>query len=67
MIVFFGDGEAALSYLTENKTEPFIIFSDIDMPKLNGMELRAKIRENEELRISQFHICFFPQWRNRRM
>ena len=58
-IIFFGDGEAALTYLTENKTEPFIIFSDINMPKLNGMELRAKIHENEELRIKSIPYLFF--------
>ncbi|TRW23661.1 response regulator [Flavobacterium zepuense] len=58
-IVFFGDGEAALTYLTGTKTEPFIIFSDINMPKLNGMELRAKIHENEELRIKSIPYLFF--------
>ncbi|SFS61726.1 response regulator [Mucilaginibacter polytrichastri] len=58
-IIFFGDGEAALHYLTETKIEPFIIFSDINMPKLNGMELRAKIHENEELRIKSIPYLFF--------
>jgi len=58
-IVFFGDGEAALAYLTSVQTEPFIIFSDINMPKLNGMELRAKIHENEELRIKSIPYLFF--------
>lgn len=58
-IVFFGDGEAALSYLTGTKIKPFIIFSDINMPKLNGMELRAKIHENEELRIKSIPYLFF--------
>jgi CheY-like chemotaxis protein len=58
-IIFFGDGEAALNYLTGTKTEPFIIFSDINMPKLNGMELRAKIHENEELRIKSIPYLFF--------
>jgi len=58
-IVFFGDGEAALNYLTGTKIEPFIIFSDINMPKLNGMELRAKIHENEELRIKSIPYLFF--------
>lgn len=58
-IVFFGDGEAALTYLTGTSIEPFIIFSDINMPKLNGMELRAKIHENEELRIKSIPYLFF--------
>jgi len=58
-IIFFGDGEEALKYLTEIKIEPFIIFSDINMPKLNGMELRAKIHENEDLRIKSIPYLFF--------
>ncbi len=36
-IVFFGDGEKALEYLTKIYIEPFLILSDINMPKLNGM------------------------------
>ena len=58
-IVFFGDGEEALAYLIETKVEPFIIFSDINMPKLNGMELRAKIHENEDLRGKSIPYLFF--------
>lgn len=58
-ILFFGDGESALEYLTGTKIEPFIIFSDVNMPKLNGMELRAKIHENEELRLMSIPYLFF--------
>ena len=58
-IKFFADGEAALEYLTGTTIEPFIIFSDINMPKLNGMELRAKIHENEDLRIKSIPYLFF--------
>lgn len=58
-IVFFSNGVTALSHLTETKIEPFIIFSDINMPKLNGMELRAKVHENEQLRIKSIPYLFF--------
>lgn len=58
-IIFFGDGEQALDYLTGTSIEPFIIFSDINMPKLSGMELRAKIHENEDLRIKSIPYLFF--------
>jgi len=58
-IIFFSDGELALKYLTDTEVEPFIIFSDINMPKLNGMELRAKIHENENLRIKSIPYLFF--------
>jgi CheY-like chemotaxis protein len=58
-IIFFSDGEAALDYLNKNEVEPFIIFSDINMPKLSGMELRNKIHENENLRIKTIPYLFF--------
>lgn len=58
-IIFFSDGEQALDYLTDTSIEPFIIFSDINMPRLSGMELRAKIHENEDLRIKSIPYLFF--------
>ena len=58
-IIFFGDGEKALSYLTETSVEPFIIFSDINMPRLSGMELRNKVHQNEDLRLKSIPYLFF--------
>ena len=58
-ILFFGDGELALDYLVNNRVEPFIVFSDINMPKLNGMELREKIHNNEDLRLKSIPYLFF--------
>lgn len=45
--------------MTLTSIEPFIIFSDINMPKLNGIELRAKIHENEDLRMKSIPHLFF--------
>jgi two-component SAPR family response regulator len=58
-IIFFGDGELALEFLINTDTEPFIIFSDINMPKLNGVELREKVHNNEDLRIKSIPYLFF--------
>lgn len=58
-VIFFSEGEEALKYLTETLIEPFIIFSDINMPRLSGMELRNKIHENEDLRIKSIPYLFF--------
>ena len=58
-IVFFSDGEQALDYLSGDSIEPFIIFSDINLPRLTGMELREKIHENENLRIKSIPYLFF--------
>jgi len=58
-IIFFYDGQEALAYLTSESIEPFIVFSDINMPKLNGIELRTQIHENESMRIKTIPYLFF--------
>ncbi|HEX8270782.1 MAG TPA: response regulator [Flavobacterium sp.] len=58
-IIFFDQAEKALEYLINTNVEPFIIFSDINMPKLSGMELRNKIHENEDLRLKSIPYLFF--------
>ncbi|HET9431241.1 MAG TPA: response regulator [Chitinophagaceae bacterium] len=58
-IIFFGDAQKALEYLTNTDIEPFLILSDINMPRLNGMELRDKIHTNEDLRIKCIPYLFF--------
>ncbi|MFN0082255.1 MAG: response regulator [Ferruginibacter sp.] len=58
-IIFFSDGQEALTYLTAETNEPFIVFSDINMPRLNGMELRKQIHENENIRIKTIPYLFF--------
>ena len=56
---YFPDGESALAHLIKEPTEPFLILSDINMPKLNGMELKEKIQNNENLRLKCIPYLFF--------
>ena len=58
-IIFLNNGQEALTYLTANTIEPFIVFSDINMPKLNGIELRKQIHENEDMRLKTIPYLFF--------
>lgn len=58
-LIFFGNGVLALEYLTDTDIEPFLIISDINLPKLNGMELREKIYNNENLRLKCIPFLFF--------
>ena len=58
-LIFFTDSTLALKYLTETDIEPFLVLSDINMPKLNGMELREKIHNNEDLRMKSIPYLFF--------
>jgi CheY-like chemotaxis protein len=58
-IIFFSEGEKALEYLQATDVEPFIIFSDINMPRLSGIELRDQIHQNEDLRLKSIPYLFF--------
>lgn len=58
-VIFFGDSLEALEFLTNTEVEPFIVLSDINMPKLNGMDLREKIHNNEDLRMKSIPYLFF--------
>ncbi len=58
-IIFFEDGLSALEYLTSTYIKPFIIFSDINLPKLSGIELRERIHQNEDLRLKSIPYLFF--------
>ncbi len=58
-LVFFADSLQALAYLTDTEIEPFLVLSDINMPKLSGLELREKIHNNEDLRLKSIPYLFF--------
>jgi CheY-like chemotaxis protein len=58
-IIFFSNGEKALSYLNETTAMPFLILSDINMPRLNGMELKKKIYTDAALQIKCIPYLFF--------
>ena len=48
-IIYFQDGNDALVYLNKSEVQPFLILSDINMPKLNGFDLRNKIFTDQQL------------------
>ena len=58
-ILFFHDGEGALNFLNEGDVVPFLILSDINLPKLDGFELREKIRTDAQLDIKCIPYLFF--------
>ena len=58
-LIFFTDGEKALHFLNQPKVVPFIILSDINMPKLTGFELRKKLKTDAELAIKCIPYLFF--------
>ena len=57
--MFFFDGQEALDYINKSEILPFLILSDINMPKLNGFELRNKLKTDAELNIKCIPYLFF--------
>lgn len=64
-VVFFRDGEKALEYLNSEDTYPFLILSDVNMPKMNGFELRNTIQTSEQLHIKCIPYLFFSTSANK--
>ena len=58
-IIFFSDPQKALDFLSRADTTPFLILSDINMPKLSGFELRNKLRIDAQLQIKCIPYLFF--------
>ena len=65
-IIYFTDGNDALEYLNKAEVQPFLILSDINMPKINGFELRNKIFTNEQLQTKCIPYLFFTTGANKK-
>jgi CheY-like chemotaxis protein len=64
---FFADGESALGFLNSTSVNPFLILSDINIPKLDGFALRSKIRMDADLQRKCIPYLFFSTASNQRM
>lgn len=49
-VKFFSDAESALAYLYESNEVPFLIVSDINMPRMDGIAFKKKIDASDMLR-----------------
>lgn len=58
-VKFFFSGEEALAFINLTDEAPFLILSDINMPKLNGFELRQKLRTDDKLNTKCIPYLFF--------
>src|SRR5678809_381702 len=58
-LLFFGDGQEALDFLNSSEVIPFIILSDINMPKLDGFALSSKIKMDAKLQLKCIPYLFF--------
>ena len=58
-LFFFTDGQQALDFLNSSEAIPFLILSDINMPKLDGFALRDKIKTDAKLQLKCIPYLFF--------
>lgn len=55
---FFTDGESLLHYLRTTAEQPFIIISDVNVPVLNGLEVKRIINADDFLRRKSIPFVF---------
>ncbi|MCY7422043.1 MAG: response regulator [Chitinophagaceae bacterium] len=58
-IDFYTNAKEVLEYLYTTKEQPFLIISDVNLPTMNGLELRKILNENEYLRLKSIPFVFF--------
>lgn len=55
---FFTDGKTAFQYLESTPQKPFLILCDINLPGMNGIELRKQLNQNDYLRRKSIPFLF---------
>jgi CheY-like chemotaxis protein len=65
-VVFFNDGYEALEHINASDELPFLILSDINMPKLDGFALREKLKTDEKLSNKCIPYLFFSTASNQK-
>jgi CheY-like chemotaxis protein len=58
-VFYFADGNEALEFINRTEIQPFLILSDINMPRINGFDLRSKVFTNEKLHNKCIPYLFF--------
>ncbi len=58
-LLFFPDGQEALKFISAGNIVPFLILSDINLPKLTGFELREKLKTDANLALRCIPYLFF--------
>jgi CheY-like chemotaxis protein len=58
-LLFFSDGQKALDFIYAGSIVPFLILSDINLPKLTGFELREKLKTDASLALRCIPYLFF--------
>ncbi len=54
----FDTGQKALDFLKIMDRQPFMIISDVNLPVMNGLQLKSEIQNNEYLRSKSIPFIF---------
>ncbi|HEX6914223.1 MAG TPA: response regulator [Chitinophagaceae bacterium] len=57
-VKIFGDALSAYDYLSTTNDRPFVIFSDVNLPVLNGIEFKRRIDTEPALRRKSIPFVF---------
>jgi len=57
-LCFFENGKELLDYLLTTTEQPFLILSDVNLPGMNGHEVKEQINENVALRVKSIPFIF---------
>ena len=58
-LYFFQKGDRAMDFLLNSGIEPFLIISDINLPKFTGLAIREKLRLDAKLQLKAIPYIFF--------
>jgi len=58
-VLFFTDARKVLEHLRSTDEVPFLILSDVNMPVVNGLDLKKSIDEDPALRSKAIPFIFF--------
>lgn len=58
-LIFFSDGEAVLKHLKTDATVPFLILCDVNIPCMDGFELKKHLYEDDLLNYKSIPFVFW--------
>lgn len=58
-LLFFNTGEEVMHYLYTERTTPFLILCDVNIPKMDGFELKAKLLEDSAMNYVTIPFIFW--------
>ena len=58
-LLFFASGHEVLDHVKKDPTNPFIIISDVNLPRMDGFELRQKLLDEHSFHYKSIPFVFW--------